>query len=70
QHGGIWVGLGLLPASMKENKRDDVNWLGAFGGLFGRAPGDAGVEEMSPGDLETAKIYGQRVAEVARKLRG
>ncbi|MDR3351603.1 MAG: NAD(P)H-dependent oxidoreductase [Zoogloeaceae bacterium] len=69
QHGGIWVSLGILPASAKANTRDDINYLGAFGGLFGRTPGDASVEEMAAGDLETAKLYGKRVAEIAGKLR-
>jgi multimeric flavodoxin WrbA len=68
QHGGLWVGLGILPASAKANTRDDINWLGAFGGLFGRTPGDAGVDEMSPGDLETAKLYGRRITEIAGKF--
>ncbi|MDR2637371.1 MAG: NAD(P)H-dependent oxidoreductase [Zoogloeaceae bacterium] len=69
QHGGLWVSLGIPPASMKANTRDDINYLGAFGGLFGRTPGDAGVDEMAPGDLETAKLYGKRVSEIAGKLR-
>lgn len=69
QHGGLWVSLGLLPASAKANTREDVNWLGASGGLFGRTPSDAGVDEMSPGDLETARLYGRRVVEVAGKFR-
>jgi hypothetical protein len=29
---------------------------------------DASVDEMAPGDLETAKLFGQRVAEVTAKF--
>jgi flavodoxin len=29
----------------------------------------AGVDEMAPGNLETAKLYGKRVSEIAGKLR-
>ena len=39
-----------------------------FGGLAW--PADAGVDEIPAGDLETAKRYGQRVAEIAARLRG
>ncbi|MDR2639711.1 MAG: NAD(P)H-dependent oxidoreductase [Helicobacteraceae bacterium] len=69
QHGGLWVSLGILPASAKTNTREDINWLGAFGGLFGRTPSGAELDEMSSGDLETAKLYGKRVAEIAGKYR-
>ena len=70
QHGGLWVRLGLLPANTKAATHSDVNHLGGSVGLFVRSPSDASVEEIPSGDLETAKRYGQRVAEVSGKLRG
>ena len=33
-------------------------------------PSDASVDEMLPGDLETAKQFGERVADIAAKLNG
>ncbi len=30
-------------------------------------PSDASVSEMLPGDLETSRVFGKRVAEVAAK---
>jgi hypothetical protein len=33
-----------------------------------QTPSDAGVDEMLAGDLETAKQFGKRVAEVAKRL--
>ena len=70
QHGGIWVSLGMLPANSKAATHADVNHLGGSVGLLVRSPADASVEEIPAGDLETAKRYGQRVAEVAARLRG
>lgn len=70
QHGMIWIGAGLKPSSKKESTRDDVNWLGGFSGLLAQSPVDATPEEgPSPGDLETARIFGRRVADYARKTR-
>ncbi|MCZ8251618.1 MAG: flavodoxin family protein [Hylemonella sp.] len=69
QHGGIWVSLGLLPSNSKAATRNDINNLGGSVGLLVQSPSDASVDEIPQGDLETAKAYGQRVAEVARKLR-
>lgn len=67
QHGGLWVGTGMMPANSKAATRNDVNWIGAASGAFATTPSDAGVNEMLPGDLETARQFGARVAEVAGK---
>ena len=70
QLGGIWVGLGLMPANSKAATRNDVNNLGASVGLLVQSPSDASVDEIPQGDLATAKLYGERVATIATKLRG
>ncbi|MDO5086875.1 MAG: flavodoxin family protein [Comamonadaceae bacterium] len=70
QHGGIWVSLGLAPASNKAATRADLNALGAYGGAMAATPADASVSEMLPGDLATARAYGERVARVAARLAG
>ena len=70
QQGGIWVSLGLMPANSKAATRNDVNNLGGSVGVLVQSPSDASPAEMSAGDLETAKLYGQRVASTAAKLRG
>ncbi|MCW3096124.1 MAG: flavodoxin/nitric oxide synthase [Chthonomonadaceae bacterium] len=70
QHGMIWIGTGLMPASKKKNTRNDVNWLGGFGGALAQSPADSTSEEGPlPGDLETARIFGKRVADYAKKTR-
>jgi multimeric flavodoxin WrbA len=70
QHGMLWVGTGMMPANRKESQRNDVNWVAGFAGALAQTPADAAVEEMLPGDLETARLFGARVAETAKRLFG
>lgn len=69
QHGGVWVGTGMMPSNSKAAKRDDTNYMGSFSGAMAQSPSDAGAAEMSAGDLETARLFGARVAETAARLR-
>ncbi|MDR2012463.1 MAG: flavodoxin family protein [Rhodanobacter sp.] len=69
QHGMIWVGTGMLPANSKAAQRNDVNYLAGFGGALAQSPSDASPEEGPlPGDLETARLFGQRVAAIAEQF--
>jgi len=68
QHGGIWVSLGLPPANTKAAQRTDINNLGGSVGLLVQSPSDASVDEIPQGDLDTAKAYGKRIADVATRL--
>ena len=68
QHSMLWSGTGMMPSNSKAATRNDVNYVGSFGGLMTATPSDASVEEVVPGDLETARRFGQRIAEVAAKL--
>ena len=68
QHGGVWVGTGMMPSNSKAAKRDDPNWIGSFSGAMAQSPSDASAAEMFPGDLETGKQFGQRVADIAARL--
>lgn len=70
QHGGVWVGTGLMPANSKAAKRDDVNYVGSFAGAMMQTPSDAGADEVNAGDLETARLYGERIAKAASRSRG
>ncbi|RQV08843.1 flavodoxin family protein [Burkholderia cenocepacia] len=69
QHGGIWVSMDIKPANLKASTRDDLNRMGAYIAPMAQTPADASPEEMSPGDLETARRYGARVAAIAGQLR-
>ena len=70
QHSMVWVSQGLMPANRKASKRDDVNYLVSYGGAIAQSPADAGAEAMSAGDLEQARLLGERVAAIAAKLKG
>lgn len=69
QHGGIWVSLGQAPSNAKASTSADLNNLGGSVGLLVRSPSDAAVEEIHTGDLASAKLYGERVAAIAAKLK-
>ncbi|MES2841149.1 MAG: flavodoxin family protein [Pseudomonadota bacterium] len=70
QHGMIWVSQGLMPSNTKGAQRNDVNYLVSYSGAIAQSPSDAGANEMLPGDLETARLFGERVASVAAKFKG
>ncbi|GGC84905.1 flavodoxin family protein [Undibacterium terreum] len=70
QHSMIWVGTGLMPSNSKAAQRNDINYVASFSGLMTQSPSDASPEEGPlPGDLETAKLFGKRIAEVVAKLK-
>jgi NAD(P)H dehydrogenase (quinone) len=78
QHGMVYVGLGMMPGANEPEGGKSVegfsskahNRLGSFSGAMAASfqvnPGGA----PSVGDLETARMYGKRVAEIAMKLAG
>ncbi len=68
QHSMIWVGTGLMPSNTKAATRNDLNYIGSFSGAMAQSPSDSSPDEMLPGDLQTAKQFGARVAEVAAKF--
>ena len=68
QHGMLWMGTGMMPANSKASVRGDVNYLASFAGLMTATPADAGPDEMVGGDLETAALFGRRIADVVRRL--
>jgi NAD(P)H dehydrogenase (quinone) len=68
QHGMIWVSQGLMPSNTKAAKRDDINYLVSYSGAVAQSPSDAGADAMSPGDLETARLFGERIAQVAGRF--
>lgn len=70
QHSGVWVGTGLMPSNSKAAQRNDVNFVGSSSGAMMTTPSDAGVDEVVAGDLETARLLGERVATITRQLKG
>lgn len=70
QHHQIWVGTGLAPSNTLASGPSDVNWAGASGGAYAISPSDSPVD-VAPrsGDLETARLFGKRIAEITAKLK-
>jgi multimeric flavodoxin WrbA len=68
QHSGIWVGTGMMPSNTKAAQRNDPNYMGSFSGAMAQSPSDSSTDEMLAGDLETARLFGRRVAEMAARL--
>ncbi|WP_114690404.1 flavodoxin family protein [Polynucleobacter necessarius] len=69
-HSGLWVGTGLMPSNSKAAQRNHVNYVGSFSGAMMQTPSDASADEVSAGDLETARLYGERIAKIPKQLRG
>ena len=71
QHSMVWIGTGLMPANSKAATRNDVNYVAGYSGALAQSPSDSSPDEAPlPGDLETAKLFGARVAGYAVKTRG
>lgn len=68
QHGMLWAGMGMHPSNAKAHTRDDPNNLGGYSGLITASPSDVSPDEMIPGDIATAKLFGQRIVEVVGKF--
>jgi multimeric flavodoxin WrbA len=62
QHGMVWAGLNIMG-------NETINRLGSSIGMMAHAGNTTPADAMHQGDLDTAKAYGARVAQVAVKLR-
>lgn len=67
QHSMLWVGTGMMPANSKAATRDDINFVASSAGLMTSTPSDASTDEMVPGDIATAKKFGERLAAVVAR---
>ena len=58
----------MMPANTQAANRNDINYLGSYSGLMAQSPSDSSPEEGPlPGDLETAKQFGERVAQITKR---
>jgi len=60
----------MLPANTKAAQRNDVNYVSSFSGAMTPSLSDSSPDEMLPGDLKTARQFGQRVVAVTNKFKG
>ncbi len=63
QHGMIWVGQPAM-------NDGTINRIGSNSGLMAQVGPTSPAADIPEGDLDTARQYGQRVAQITRKLRG
>jgi multimeric flavodoxin WrbA len=63
QNGMIWVGQPAL-------NDGTINRIGSNSGVMAQCGAQDAADKIPQGDLDTARMYGQRVAEVAAKLKG
>jgi len=69
QHSMIWVGMDVLPANTSKSQRNDLNRIGSFIGPMAQSDADVGPDVAPPpGDLETARRYGRRVAQITARF--
>jgi hypothetical protein len=43
--------------------------VGSSAGAMMQTPSDASADEVNSGDLETARLYGERIAKIAGELK-
>ena len=67
QQGGVWVGTAIMPSNTKAAQRNDINYVASFSGAMAQSPSDASPAEMAQGDLDTARLFGERVAKASAR---
>lgn len=72
QQGMIWVGNAEMPPQLGGTDTmpmDAINRVGSFSGLMTQSNALSGADIVPPsGDIETAKRFGKRVAEITAKF--
>lgn len=63
QHSMLWVGTGIMPARTEGGLH--INRTGAFAGLMTQAGNESPDITPPADDIETARLFGARVAEIA-----
>lgn len=69
QHGMIWVGNPILPEQHDGVPYEQAaNRLGSWSGLMAQAGHSAPADSFVPGDLRTARLFGENFARAAQRL--
>lgn len=70
QHGMIWVGQAEKPASSNGHggKPDQINRMGSSLGLMTQSDNASPANTPSSGDIQTARLFGKRITEIASKI--
>ncbi|WP_439888038.1 flavodoxin family protein [Pseudomonas sp. MBLB4123] len=71
QHGMLWVGNPTLPEQHLGVPYDEAaNRLGSWSGLMAQADKASAADAFAPGDIKTARLFGQNFAETLHRLQG
>lgn len=71
QQGMIWVGQDQMPPQPKGTdvaSIDQINRMGSFSGLMTQSNNESPDIAPPAGDIETARIFGKRIAEITAKF--
>lgn len=69
QHGMVWVGNPFLPEQHQGVANDEAaNRLGSWSGLMAQAGHASPADSFVPGDLKTARMFGQHFAETLERV--
>ncbi len=70
QHSMIWISLGILAPQTKSGHGatpEDLNRTGTFLGLATQSDTATVATTPAPGDIKTARLFGQRIAEITKR---
>lgn len=69
QHGMLWIGNPILPEQHLGVPYDEAaNRLGSWSGLMAQADHASPADAFAPGDVRTARLFGQNFAHVLLRL--
>ncbi|MBB1519271.1 flavodoxin family protein [Aquipseudomonas guryensis] len=69
QHGMLWVGNPILPEQHSGVAYDEAaNRLGSWSGLMAQAEKASSADSFVPGDIKTARLFGQNFATTLQRL--
>lgn len=69
QHGMLWMGNAILPEQHTGVPYDEAaNRLGSWSGLMAQAGHAAPADSFPPGDIKTARLFGEHFAKVLHRV--
>jgi NAD(P)H dehydrogenase (quinone) len=69
QHGMIWVGNAILPEQHRGVPYDEAaNRLGSWSGLMAQAGHSGAADSFVPGDIKTARMFGENVSQALLRM--
>jgi multimeric flavodoxin WrbA len=69
QHGMVWIGNPILPEQHRGVPYEEAaNRLGSWSGLMAQAGHAAAADAFVPGDVRTARMFGENFARALRRM--